>query len=66
MMHTGQPAWPVERTLMTSGQLDSLLISHKQGGGWVETPHLAKINYQSKFDWQQPPPPPPDRANEGQ
>lgn len=66
MFHTGQPTWPVERTLITSGQLDSLLVSNKKNGEWIETPHLARIKYESSFDWQQPPAPPPDRPINGQ
>jgi hypothetical protein len=66
MFHTGQPTWPVERTLLTSGQLDALLVSNKGGGKWIDTPHLAKIKYESAFDWQQPPAPPPARPIQGQ
>lgn len=53
MMLTGKPAWPVERTLMTSGALDALLISKKNGGRIVETPYLV-FSYQSDWDWQPP------------
>lgn len=65
MFHTGKPAWPVERTLLTTGMLDSLLVSHRDGGKIVETPHLA-IKYQCEWNWQQPPPPPMDRPLDGQ
>jgi hypothetical protein len=60
MMLTGKPAWPVERTLLTSGTLDALLQSHTQGGRAVVTPHL-RVRYQPTWRWQQPPPPPPGR-----
>jgi len=60
MMHTGKPTWPVERTLLTSGTLDALLISRKAGGKVIETPHLA-IEYQTDWNWRQPPPPPKGR-----
>jgi hypothetical protein len=60
MVFTGKPAWPVERTLLTSGTLDSLLISRRDGGMRLATPHLA-VKYHSDWNWHQPPPPPPDR-----
>jgi hypothetical protein len=62
MMQTGTPTWPVERTLLTSGILDAALISKKNGGETLATPHL-KIAYQSNWNWQQPPPPPPGRPS---
>jgi hypothetical protein len=65
MMQTGKPTWPVERTLLTSGMLDALLISKKENSRRVETPYLA-ISYQNPRDWKQPPPPPPDRPLGGQ
>ena len=52
---TGQPTWPVERTLLTTGMLDALLISHRDGGQIVATPQL-EIKYQSKWNWREPPP----------
>jgi hypothetical protein len=60
MMHTGKPAWPVERTLLTTGTLDALLISKLKGGSRIDTPHLA-VAYQPTFTWREPPAPPPDR-----
>jgi hypothetical protein len=60
MMHTGKPAWPVERTLLTSGMLDALLVSKRDGGKLMLTPWL-NVKYQSDWTWRQPPPPPPGR-----
>lgn len=60
MVQTGKPTWPVERTLLTSGALDALLISKQDGGKKLETPWLD-IDYQSEWNWRQPPPPPPGR-----
>jgi hypothetical protein len=60
MFHTGKPAWPAERTLLTSGVLDELLISKKQSGTRHETPNLA-IRYQSNWRWSEPPPMPAAR-----
>jgi len=60
MFFTGQPSWPVERTLMTSGVLDALLQSRTQGSKRLLTPHL-KFAYQSNWRWKQPPTPPKSR-----
>jgi hypothetical protein len=64
MIHSGNPAWPVERTLLTTGLLDALLKSRLRGGLRLETPHLA-ITYQPTFDWEEPPPPPRGRPLDG-
>ena len=49
-IQTGKPAYPVERTLITTGALDALLQSREQAGRWVETPHLAAVTY-TPADW---------------
>ncbi len=64
MMHTGKPTWPVERTLLTTGTLDALLISKKDGGRKIDTPQLA-IEYHSDWQWEESPPAPPDRPLTG-
>ncbi len=65
MIHTGKPAWPVERTLLVTGVLNAYFISKKEGDRMVETPWLD-VAYQSAWDWHQPPPPPPGRPIPGQ
>ncbi len=60
MIHTSQPTWPPERTLLTSGALDALLVSRKADGKPIDTPQL-KIAYQPTYAWRQPPPPPANR-----
>lgn len=40
MFLSGQPQYPVERTLLISGALDALMDSHYRGGVRIETPHL--------------------------
>jgi hypothetical protein len=65
MMHTGEPTWRVERTLLTTGMLDALLISLKQGGKRLPTPQLH-IEYTNTWRWKMPPPPPPNRPIQGQ
>jgi hypothetical protein len=40
MFLTGQPQWPVERTLLTSGILDAAFRSQAREGELVQTPYL--------------------------
>jgi hypothetical protein len=45
MMVSGKPAYPVERTLLTTGMLDLLVSSRAEGHKRIETPQLS-IKYQ--------------------
>ncbi len=49
MIQTGHPAYPVERTLLTTGVLDAVMLSKHERNRRVDTPHLD-IRYQPT-DW---------------
>jgi len=49
MFQTGKPSYPVERTLLTTGLIDSVMHSLADDGKQLDTPHL-KIAYQPA-DW---------------
>jgi hypothetical protein len=53
MFETGVPDYPVERTLLVSGMLESCLTSKVQNHARLETPHLSvtyKAPKESQFD----------------
>ena len=43
---TRTPPSPVERTLLTTGILEAVMMSHHEGGASIETPHL-NISYEA-------------------
>jgi hypothetical protein len=45
MIHSGKPAYPIERTLLTAGILDHLLVSLREGNRKIESSDL-RIAYQ--------------------
>jgi hypothetical protein len=45
MVETGRAPYPVERTLLTSGMLESCLESKVKGGSRLDTPHL-NVHYE--------------------
>ena len=49
MIRSGAPAYPVERTLLTTGVLDCAMHSLAWNGARISTPHLA-VEYQP-VDW---------------
>jgi hypothetical protein len=49
MIHTNHPAYPVERTLLTTGILDAVMTSRHEAGKRQETPYL-NIKYEAT-DW---------------
>jgi hypothetical protein len=56
-IHTGHAAYPVERTLLTTGILDAVMTSKAEKNRRVETPHLD-IAY-TAVDWPLPDEPVP-------
>ena len=47
MFVTGEPQYPVERTLLVTGVLDAIMHSRAEGHVRIETPHLAELAYRS-------------------
>lgn len=41
LFRTGETAYPIERTLLTTGIVEAAMQSHHQGGKAIDTPHLT-------------------------
>jgi len=65
LMLTGKSAWPVQRTLLTTGLLDTLLVSKLKNGQRIDTPFLD-MTYKTSTEWRQPKAAPQDRPLDAQ
>lgn len=53
MMHTGQPAWPAERSLLTTGALHGGFVSWSNNGEPVDV-SAWNVLYRSEWTWKPP------------
>jgi len=58
MMRTGHAPYPAERTLLTTGILDAVMISRFDKGKRIDTPHLDVIYKPTEYGPAQGDPPP--------
>lgn len=63
MIHSDQPAYPVERTLLTTGILDAALHSLADKNRRLETPQLAVTYQPVEWPFAKGTPPPPRAAS---
>ena len=59
MIHTGVPAYSIERTLLTTGVLDSVMQSLAQNNKLLKTPHLSVAYHPVEWPFAKGVPPPP-------
>jgi len=63
MIHSGQPSYPVERTLLTTGILDVALHSLAEKSQRLDTPQLAVTYQPADWSFAKGTPPPPRAAS---